>query len=309
MERIAAFLTEHGFTVERNVGRSGCRIDLAVRNPEQESEFLLGIECDGDSYAAWKTTRDRDHLRESVLRSLGWHICRAWSVDWAFDRQRAEQRLLALLEEIRRAPKTPEPEPVQAQAPEAEPIPQLQSQESPTVSSHRREYRIWVNREPLPQEFFYECAGRTLIRKQMREVVQQEGPICESLLKKRLVRAWGFSRTGETIQNVLNGCLPRELEKTKIGEERVFWPEGQSSAAYRDYRVAVDEVSRRTIDEIPPEELANAMTEVLMDFSSCEEDTLYRETVKLFGFSAVTAKARHYLEFGRKALQRSGMVE
>lgn len=309
MERIAAFLTEHGFMVERNVGRSGCRIDLAVRNPEKESEFLLGIECDGDSYAAWKTTRDRDHLRESVLRSLGWHICRAWSVDWAFDRQRAEQRLLALLEEIRRAPKTPEPEPVQAQAPEAEPIPQLQSQESPTVSSHRREYRIWVNREPLPQEFFYECAGRTLIRKQMREVVQQEGPICESLLKKRLVRAWGFSRTGETIQNVLNGCLPRELEKTKIGEERVFWPEGQSSAAYRDYRVAVDEASRRTIDEIPPEELANAMTEVLMDFSSCEEDTLYRETVKLFGFSAVTAKARHYLEFGRKALQRSGMVE
>ena len=179
----------------------------------------------------------------------------------------------------------------------------------PAVSAHRREYRIWVNRERLPQELFYESAGRALIRKQMREVVQQEGPICEPLLKKRLVRAWGFSRTGENIQNVLNGCLPRELEMTKAGEVRVFWPEGRSAASFRDYRVAVDDASRRAIDEIPPEELANAMKEELIDFSSCEEDTLYRETVKLFGFSAVTSKARRYLEFGRKVLQQSGMVE
>lgn len=310
MERIAAFLTAHGYVVERNVGRSGCRIDLAVRNPDKESEFLLGIECDGNSYAAWKTTRDRDHLRESVLRSLGWHIYRAWSVDWAFDRSRAEQKLLALIEEIRREPPEPESKP----EPESEPEPVHEPESAvpppkPAVSAHRREYRIWVNRERLPQELFYESAGRALIRKQMREVVQQEGPICEPLLKKRLVRAWGFSRTGENIQNVLNGCLPRELEMTKAGEVRVFWPEGRCAASFRDYRVAVDDASRRAIDEIPPEELANAMKEVLIDFSSCEEDTLYRETVKLFGFSAVTSKARRYLEFGRKVLQQSGMVE
>lgn len=315
-ELIAGFLTSHGFLVERNVGRSGCRIDLAVRNPERTSEFLLGIECDGENYAGQRTARDRDHLRESVLRSLGWHIFRAWSVDWAFDRQRSEQKLLALIERLRREPKETESKREPESEPEPEPVPvpvhEPESAEpppKPSISAHRREYRIWVNRELLPQELFYESSGRPLIRKQMREVVQQEGPICESLLKKRLVRAWGFSRTGETIQNVLNGCLPRELETTQIGEARVFWPGGQSAAAYRDYRVAVDDASRRAIDEIPPEELANAMKEVLIDFSSCEEDTLYRETVKLFGFSAVTSKARRYLEFGRKVLQQSGMVE
>ena len=61
-------------------------------------------------------------------------------------------------------------------------------------------------------------------------------------------------------------------------------------------------------DRIPPEELANAMYEVLVDFHSCEPDTLYRETVKLFGFSAVTAKARKYLDAGFQALKQSGRI-
>ena len=59
---------------------------------------------------------------------------------------------------------------------------------------------------------------------------------------------------------------------------------GQSAESYQDYRGSQDSSSRRAIDEIPPEELANAMLEVLMDFNSCQQDTLYRETVKLFGF-------------------------
>ena len=50
------------------------------------------------------------------------------------------------------------------------------------------------------------------------------------------------------------------------------------------------------------------MYEVLMDFNSCEKDTLFRETVKLFGFSAVTAKARRFLELGFAALKASGRI-
>ena len=68
---IGNFLKENGFSVERDFGCSGYRISLAVRNPDNPDEFLLGIECDGPSYAAQKTTRDRDHLRHSVLSSLG----------------------------------------------------------------------------------------------------------------------------------------------------------------------------------------------------------------------------------------------
>ena len=62
---------------------------------------LMGIECDGPSYAGQRTAQDRDVNRVGVLNGLGWHTCRVWSVDWAFDRRRAEERLLQQLESAR----------------------------------------------------------------------------------------------------------------------------------------------------------------------------------------------------------------
>lgn len=93
-EEIASVLARHGANVSRNVGCGECRIDIAVRDPECESKYLFGVVCDGGGYAAEKTARDRDRLRDEVLSSLGWNVRHAWIVDWAYDRERAEQTLL-----------------------------------------------------------------------------------------------------------------------------------------------------------------------------------------------------------------------
>ncbi len=306
-EEIAGFLTAQGYEVEKNVGCSGFRIDLAVKNPEKPEEFLLGIECDNASYAAQHTTRDRDNLRHQVLKGLGWHTCRAWCVDWIFDRKRAEEELLKFIEKIKK--ETPEP----LSPPPAAEVETVPLQEEPSIpvtagSANRKEYRIWNTAAPLYQEAFYESSSRRLIRKQIAEIISLESPIYESLLKRRIARAWGFSRTGGNIQKILEDCLPEDPETTRYGEERVFWSAECPAAGYTFYRVGDGEENKRTIDEIPPEELANAMYEVLIDFNSCEKDTLFRETVKLFGLSAVTAKARRFLEFGFEALQKSGRI-
>ena len=50
------------------------------------------------------------------------------------------------------------------------------------------------------------------------------------------------------------------------------------------------------------------MFEVLTDFNSCEKETLFRETLRLFGLSAVTDKARVFLEQGFSALKRTGRI-
>ena len=42
---------------------------------------MLGIECDGAMYHSAKNARDRDKLREGILRDLGWEIHRIWSTD------------------------------------------------------------------------------------------------------------------------------------------------------------------------------------------------------------------------------------
>lgn len=77
----------------------------------------------------------------------------------------------------------------------------------------------------------------------------------------------------------------RELESSKSGETPVYRPAGVSTESYREYRVSVGRIPSRAIDEITPEDLANAVCGILADFGSCERDTLYRETFRFFGLS------------------------
>jgi superfamily I DNA and/or RNA helicase/very-short-patch-repair endonuclease len=94
-------LTGIGLTVHRNVGCSGYRVDMAVMDPEKKQRHILGIECDGASYAPGRTARDRDRLREDVLKGLGWNMHRMWARDWVEDRNRELRKIEALVERYR----------------------------------------------------------------------------------------------------------------------------------------------------------------------------------------------------------------
>jgi len=91
---IASVLEKNGAGVVRNVGCGGNRVDVAVRDRNNDSKYLFGVVCDGYGYASELTTRDRDRLRDEVLSSLGWNVHHVWIVDWAYDRERAEKRLI-----------------------------------------------------------------------------------------------------------------------------------------------------------------------------------------------------------------------
>jgi very-short-patch-repair endonuclease len=102
-------LTRRGLTVHPQVGCSGFRVDLAVVDPETPGRYLLGVECDGATYHASATARDRDRLRQEVLQSLGWRLCRVWSADWIRDREAQVRRVLSALEKARRGEAEPRP--------------------------------------------------------------------------------------------------------------------------------------------------------------------------------------------------------
>ncbi len=91
-------LSERGHTVDRHVGCSEFRIDLAIRHPEHPQRYALGIECDGEGYRAAATARDRDRLRQSVLDELGWRLHRVWALDWWMQDEREVERIEAALQ-------------------------------------------------------------------------------------------------------------------------------------------------------------------------------------------------------------------
>ena len=85
-------LTELGHRVRPQVGVAGYRIDLAVVDPERPGRYCLAIECDGASYHSARSARDRDRLREAVLKNRGWQVHRIWSTDWFRNSQRELER-------------------------------------------------------------------------------------------------------------------------------------------------------------------------------------------------------------------------
>ena len=82
-----------GAKIARNIGCGGTRVDIAVRDPADGNRYVLGVVCDGAGYAGELTARDRDRLRDDMLKSLGWRVAHVWIVDWALDRTRAEEHL------------------------------------------------------------------------------------------------------------------------------------------------------------------------------------------------------------------------
>ena len=70
--------------------------DRPRHRPSRRARALpAGVECDGATYHATATARDRDRIRQIVLEGLGWTLLRIWSTDFFLDREGALDRLHA----------------------------------------------------------------------------------------------------------------------------------------------------------------------------------------------------------------------
>ena len=96
---VAGALKGRGFEVVAQVGVAGYYIDLAVKHPRKLDSFILGVECDGQTYHSSVSARDRDRLRQSVLEDLGWTIHRVWSTDWFKQTTQEVDRIVARIDE------------------------------------------------------------------------------------------------------------------------------------------------------------------------------------------------------------------
>ena len=99
-ESVARVIATTGLEPVFQVGVAGYFIDIGVRRREGDRSFLLGIECDGATYHSSKSARDRDRLREEIIRARGWNLYRIWSTEWFLNQAAEEERLRRTLAEI-----------------------------------------------------------------------------------------------------------------------------------------------------------------------------------------------------------------
>lgn len=272
--QVAARLTERGWIVHPQVGVSGFRIDLGIVHPDHPGRYLAGVECDGATYHRAATARDRDRLREHVLRQKGWEILRVWSTDWWIDPDGSAEAVHAKLEgalsaDRARAARTHSHEP----EPEAVPPPPRlcandDSAERIPASPKKRESDIPENTYEIADalsvvsninpDAFQERSEAGNISLMIGHVVTVEGPIALELLAERIARAYGFKRTGPKITKRIKDIASRKFQTTRERGQVFFWPEGVSGAEYASFRTVIPGVEPpRTVDQVCSQELLN----------------------------------------------------
>jgi len=297
-QAVTEALVKHNWSVEARIGCSGYRIDLAVRHPEQAARFLMGIEFDGPNYRSAKTARDRDRLRASVLAGLGWRLHRIWSSDWWQEPDREFARLESALKAALAAPQeqvaaAPPPSPVAA-------VPRIERNLGAMPKSRSlqgAETYARANHKPEPFPRGDDAAMLAELHRGVVAILAREAPIREEQLLRGVAGMFGNTPLTEGVRQTILAAIPdSSLRTTTETGRRFVWRGDQSLGEYRTFRVpATGDESPRPLADIPPEETANAMQQVMGQHLSLVTEDLYKEVSLVFGCRRLTGKAKEHL--------------
>jgi hypothetical protein len=252
------------------IGVSAFRIDLGVVHPDMPGIYLAGIECDGATYHRSATARDRDKLRQHVLRDLGWSILRVWSTDWWIDREttlnKLDTQLRTLLEQYRQRPLASRaPQPL-VSWPADRDIP-IEGGASGIGAGHG-EYRHIEAAESqavapvgprTDTEHFFDRSYDETLGTMVADIVENEGPILDEVLARRIARMHGWQRTGTRITERVTRVAARTFKKTKEDVGSFFWPSNLAVGQPVPFRSGLG----RSVDEVCRPELLSLALDIL----------------------------------------------
>jgi superfamily I DNA and/or RNA helicase len=310
---LATKIQQHGYHIHTDIGSSTYKIDIGVINPVNSMEYLLGILCDGDSYFKANTTRDREITQPDVLESLGWNIYKVWSADWWENPDKTITRIIEAIKEAESGESKKELPPVVVESAaihkEFE-IP-LQSAAVPIqpITKTGNKYEVCKLEITLcnsSEEFLYP-SNRMKITDQIKKVLEVEAPVSKNLLCKRILSAWGISRNGARLNNYFESLFSgMDIHKISYDSNIFFWKQEQDPTEFTVYRSAENDHDKRSPDDIPPMEIANAVKQVLKEQISLSKNDLIRETAKLFMFSKVGTNVETAMKQGIKVALENG---
>ena len=288
-------LTRRGLRLQPQVGVGGYRIDFGVLDEEVAGRFVCGIECDGVTYHASETARDRDRLRQQVLEARGWTIHRLWSTDWFKDREGQIERLLELVAKTRDACRKAEAaaaeEKQMAAAPpapaEIPPQPDLGEAAAPVASLPAMAEASPYTFAPAPRLHEGEdftAAPAEQVWQAVSEVVAVEAPLHLTDLAVRVTARWGAERVGPRMMRHLRGVVETAAQQQFLELRGDFVHAAGAPAIPPRTRAGTGIPAER----IPPEEYREAVL-LALRAGPLDRKLLMNRVRALFGFSRTGA--------------------
>lgn len=293
-----------GHQIEPQVGTAGYFIDLAVRDPNRPGRYLLAVECDGAAYHSSRSARDRDRLRQGVLEGLGWTFHRIWSTDWFRNRAEALQRVVAAIAAAQAqadpsAPPPPPPEPPRQHVIARD----TATPDAPTAFAPP--YRK-AQLPAMTGQALHEASNATLAE-QIQAVAAVESPVHADEVAKRLLDAYGVSRSGSRIAARLGEALQHAAAQRRIELRGGFvYAIGGDPVQARD-RASLNATERK-IEWVAPEELDAALLDCVRLGFSLAPDAAVDAAIDLLGFGRATQKITEVVQARLAQLTQAGRL-
>ena len=295
-QAVAEGLRDKGWSVVTQVGVSSYRIDLGIVHPDRPGDYLCGVECDGATYHSAATARDRDKVREAVLRTLGWSLARVWSTDWWIDRRAALDRLHAKLEALLAERRANEPLEIVADVVQHVsdhiPIPMIAAA-AIACPDHTIRYRVTdliSNAACLDPDRFFESDYDEILGNLIERIVQEEAPLRDMVLVERIARAHGFRRSGHLIRDRILKAANGTFAVIAEPDGGAFvWPNAEARATWQTARFPATDDDIRAVEDIALEELRAAIN------TATSEDPI-ADAARRFGVRRLTAQSRIRME-------------
>jgi very-short-patch-repair endonuclease len=290
-EAVHRALTARGYTVRPQIGSQGFYIDLAVVDPDQPGRYVLGIECDGAMYHSARSARDRDRLRQQVLEAVGWRLHRIWSTDWFRDPARETERVIAAIEEARRLATLDEPDEQEEAVVEAVPVGLEREELVETAGPAASRYQLAKLPDTIQQqELHLHPVG--LLARWVAEVVRVEAPVHPDEVARRLGQASGAAQLGRRMRASVEAAIKLAVKLETVRQQDGFlW---NAVTADTDVPLPRDRstlpTASRKLALVAPQELAQAVLQVVRESFAIEREAVASPAAKLFGFSRLVGE-------------------
>ncbi len=307
-ESISKKLQKKGLEIKCNIGTSGFKIDIGIIHPDNPQQYILGIVVDGQYYYNALTTNDREMVMPSVLKGLGWNIHRIWTIDW---RENSDLIIETIIEKVKKLQTQQEAKLESIVAPTVEPafepIKAMPEVVLPiNIATKQNPYNAH-NLTPISNansEMIYDFQKRNTIKQQIQSLVDIEAPISKSLLYKKVLQAWNTSRAGARLDKHLEGIIKEMNIVQTIHHQPFYWSNITTLDYYRS-----NDIEKRNMEDIAPEEILVALQEVVANNLSIEEDELLRYLARTFGFAKVGKQIDTILRYVIETAVQNGIVK
>lgn len=293
-DEVIRALRDLDYQVEPQVGTAGYFIDLAVKDPEFPGRYVLAVECDGAAYHSSRSARDRDRLRQGVLEGLGWNFHRIWSTDWFHNPKQEITRTVEAIEAARERIANrrnvfvadtfiePQHEILRDETfDEAEPV-TTPPYEKARLSAVTSQVELHLHQ---PEQLL----------QLIRTVVDIESPVHSVEVTRRLMDAFGVTRQGSRITAAVEHAIGMGVKQRHFLRRGEFLHLTEIRPVIIRSRAHLESAERK-LEWVAPEELDQALIQIIISGFSMSHDDAMSGALKMLGFGRATAKVTALLE-------------